>query len=147
MCLLALPGPSWLYKALPGGQMSARVPVQAVANALPSTVPCCLVTVLARTLSSSSELGRREWPVCTLAFMVNSMAFFMVGLLWVSDSQEIEINLGLIGPFSKTCPQVNSAMNSNNPETPGRRKVTSCLVRLALEDPTVNGSGLAHCPF
>lgn len=68
----------------------------------------------------------------------------MIGLLWVSDSQEIEIDLGFIGPFSKTSPGVNSAMNSNNPEIPGRRKVTSCRVRPALEDPTVNGSGLAE---
>jgi len=54
----------------------------------------------------------------------------MIGLSWVSDSQEIE--LGLMGPFLETGPGVNSAMNSNNPETPGRGKVTSCLVRPRL---------------
>lgn len=55
---VALPGPAWLYKAFPGGQMSVNVgvcPGCGYSTHLPA-FPRFLVTVLAPTLSSSNEL-------------------------------------------------------------------------------------------
>lgn len=138
-----MPGPSWLYEAdinpgaYPGYGYSTHL----------STSPRFLVTVLALTLSSSNELRRPlggEWPACVDSCLYGQLCGLlqMIGLSRVSDSQWIAIELGLLGPFSETSFGVNSVMNSNNPETPGRGKVTSCLVR-----PRLLSLGGPHCEW